>query len=168
MTPQEFIAEHPEHRDGVMKATYAYNLPGPLEERVLPVHCFDSDSRDSVCQLCGRARWDDLPPQCQNNPVLLVECRGDLVEQTIQGEEVKYAALLERGKKQIPALIAKHGMSARTLAMLHHTHGYCPEVVSSITEVPAGLMHEYHDLMELERTRSRASREVIVVTAKTL
>lgn len=56
-------------------------------------------------------------------------------------------------------------MSGKTLAVLHHTHGYDPEIVESIVTIPPQIMSEYHQAMEKERERSRKSlnREIVAI-----
>ena len=104
-------------------------------------------------------RWDDLPAQCQKRPEL-----PDIAD-TIQGEEERAFALLDKATSKVPKLVAKLGMSGETLAVLHHTHGFDPETVDGVVPVPPQVMADYHIAMEAERERSRAAivREVITV-----
>jgi alanyl-tRNA synthetase len=104
-------------------------------------------------------RWDDLPPQCQKRPEL-----PDIAD-TIQGEEEKAFALLDKATREVPKIVAKRGMSGETLAVLHHTHGYDPETVDGVVSVPPQIMADYYTAMETERDRSRAAivREVVTV-----
>lgn len=60
--------------------------------------------------------------------------------------------------REVPAIVTKRGMSVDTLAFLHHTHGYDPETVAGIVDVPAEIMTQYHELMDVERARSRAAQ----------
>lgn len=126
-------------------------------------HNFTNGSGESKCSWCGRTRqavqYDDLPPECAQRP----EMRH--VEDVIRDEEQMYWDLLERGKKVIPAIVAKRGMSGETLAFLHSTHGYTPDVVEEIVPVPKELMDAYHAEREADRAVSRAARVVTVVSA---
>jgi alanyl-tRNA synthetase len=76
---------------------------------------------------------------------------------TIRGEEKKAFALLEKAEKEVPRLVQRRGMSGSTLAILHHTHGYDPEIVAAIAFVPRKTMEDYHADMEKERERSRSA-----------
>ncbi len=164
-TVHEYFDKHPEARDDVWKATQAYHIPHFRMDG--GAHNFSGFHRDAECVWCGRSRelvrWDDLPPECQNRPAW-----ADVpIDDTILGEEQKFFALLTRAEKEVPKLIERHGMSGETLALLHHTHGYDPETVSGVVNVPAELLAEYNDRMERERAMSRAAqvKEIIRIAA---
>lgn len=156
-----YFGEHPDAKDEVMKAYFAYHTQHIRDNPV--AHNFAGPWRDCECQWCGRSRelvrWDDLPAQCQNRPEL-----PDIAA-TIQAEEEKAFALLDKATREVPKLVAKLGMSGETLAVLHHTHGYDPETVDGVVNVPPQIMADYHAAMEAERDRSRAAivREVVTV-----
>lgn len=157
MTPQQIVSDffenHPDQKDGVLRAFYAYQTHHPRHHE--GAHDFSGPWRDCTCRWCGRSReqvrWDDLPPECQHRPEL-----SD-IELTIQGEEKKAFALLEKAEKEVSRLVERMGMSGNTLAILHHTHGYDPETVASIVSVPRRIMEDYHADMEKERERSRSA-----------
>lgn len=156
----KYFREHPEMRDGVMKAYYAYNVS---HFRCNPkAHNFGSALRESACRWCGRTReqvrWDDLPPECARRPFV------PEIDDVIRGEEQKAFALLARAKKDVPKLVAKLGLSGETLARLHHTYGYDPETVAGIVDVPPKMLSDYHAEMETERARSRAAQMKEVIT----
>jgi hypothetical protein len=159
----EYFRENPEARDGAMKAYHAYNVP---HFRCDPkAHNFGSSLRESACRWCGRTReqvrWDELPPECaKRSPV-------PEIEDVILGEERKAFALLARAEKDVPKLVAKLGMNGETLAVLHHTHGYDPETVTSIVDVPPQMLADYHSAMEKERARSRAAQVKEAITVRT-
>jgi len=127
---------------------------------------FDGPYRDSVCKWCGRSRelvrHDDLPAGCLNRP----DHADDDIADVIQREELRFWALLDKANLYVPKLVEKMGMSGETLSILHHTHGYDPECVSAIVNVPKQLMEEYHAKMEDERDRSRAAIVRNVITVK--
>ena len=159
----EYFAAHPEARDEVMKAYHAYNVP---HFRLDPkAHNFPTALRESACQWCGRTReqvrWDELPPECAKRPPV------PEIEDVILGEERKTFALLARAEKEVPKLAAKLGMNGETLAVLHHTHGYDPETVASIVDVPPQMLADYHAAMETERARSRAAQVKQIITVRT-
>ena len=160
---REYFAAHPETRDGVMKAYHAYNVP---HFRLDPkAHNFPTLLRESACQWCGRTReqvrWDELPPECAKRPPV------PEIEDVILDEERKAFALLDRAEKEVPKLVAKLGMNGETLAVLHHTHGYDPETVASIVDVPPQMLADYHAAMETERARSRAAQVKEIITVRT-
>ena len=159
----KYFRENPEARDGVMKAYHAYNVPHFRLD--LKAHNFPTALRESACQWCGRTReqvrWDELPPECQKRPPV------PEIEDVILGEERKAFALLARAEKEVPKLVTKLGMNGETLAVLHHTHGYDPETVASIVDVPPQMLADYHAAMETERARSRAAQVKEVITVRT-
>ena len=150
---ESYFQANPSAKNEVEKAYFAYHTnhirdnPG--------AHNFSGPWRDCECQWCGRSReivrWDELPAQCQKRPEL------PDIEETIQNEEIKAFALVERARADVPKLVEKLGMSGETLAILHHTHGHDPETVDSVFPVPREIMEEYHSAMEKERERSRAA-----------
>lgn len=83
------------------------------------------------------------------------------------GEERKAFALLARAENDVPKLVAKLGMNGETLAVLHHTHGYDPETVASIVDVPPQMLADYHAAMATERARSRTAQVKEVITVRT-
>jgi len=162
-TLSEYFRDNTEARNGVMKAYHAYNVP---HFRSHPkAHNFGSAMRESACRWCGRTRdqvrWDELPPECAKRPVV------PEIKDVILGEERKVFALLARAEKDVPKLVAKLGMNGETLAVLHHTHGYDPETVASIVDVPPQMLADYHAAMETERARSRAAKVKEVITVRT-
>lgn len=158
----QYFREHPDARDGVMKAYYAYNVPHFRSDP--KSHNFGSSQRESACHWCGRTReqvrWDELPPECAKRPPV------PEIEDVILGEERKAFALLARAEKDVPKLLAKLGMlNGETMAILHHTYGYDPETVSGVVDVPPVMIMEYNEAMMREQARSRAAikREIVMV-----
>ena len=156
-----YFEEHPETKDGVTKAFHAYHVPHFRFHSA--AHNFLSSSRTCECFWCGRTRenvrWDDLPAECQKRP-----SSADIeIPDVLESEEKTAHALFEKAKTHVPKLVRKLGMSGATLAILHHTHGYDPETVAGVVDVPAEVMAGYHHEMETERCRSRKAivREVI-------
>jgi hypothetical protein len=153
--------KNPEDVNAVMKAYHAYHVDHFRSHR--KAHNFLSSSRISECEWCGRTRedvrWDTLPPECQMRPAYADIPIGDALTE----EEAKAHAVYDRAKGDVPRLVKKMGMSGNTLAKLHHTHGYDPETVSGIVDVPQDVMEEYHSSMEIERDTSRKAivREVV-------
>jgi hypothetical protein len=160
----EYFRENPAARDGVMKAFHAYHVPHFRCDS--QAHNFGSSLRGSSCLWCGRTReqvrWDELPPECAKRPPV------PEIKDVILGEERKVFALLYRAEKDVPQLVAKLGMNGATLAVLHHTHGYDPETVASIVDVPPPMLEDYHTAMEAERARSRSAQVKEVITARAI
>ena len=158
---KDYFSANPEKMAGVKKATYAYT---DKHHRLVPGgHYFTrADDRNEPCQWCGRARWqvrwDDLPAECSARP----ELRS--IKSVLIKEELLYERLLESAKTKVPSLIAKLGMSGATMAFLHHTHGFDPEIVASLTEVDRETMLDYEKHMDNERRRSRAGRKAATAT----
>lgn len=123
----KFFEEHPQAKDEVMKAYYAYHAPHFRLTR--DGHAFTSGDPESCCIWCGRSRelvrWDDLPASCQQRPPDVEK------DQVIKGEEEKYFKLLDRAKIEVPKLLAR-GVSLR---QLYETYGYDDETVRSCQEV---------------------------------
>lgn len=146
-----YFEEHPQARDGVMKAYYAYHAN---HFRLEPKgHNFTSGDRHSKCLWCGRSRemvrHDNLPPECLERPKVAN------IEDSILDEEVSALNLLSRAEKEVPNLLRKMGVSGKTLAVLHHTYGYPPETVADFTLVSDAMMEEYKFFMKAESERSR-------------
>ena len=69
---EKYFEEHPDAKDGVMKAWYAYHAPHFRVKMELPLHNFTNSQRESKCVWCGRSRemvrHDELDARCQNRP----------------------------------------------------------------------------------------------------
>src|SRR5436190_6944174 len=93
---REYFREHPEAKDGVMKAYYAYHV---AHFRCDPKgHNFTSGSHQSKCQWCQRSRemvrHDDLPAECQKRPA-----NADVpIADVVLNEEQKTFALLAKAE----------------------------------------------------------------------
>jgi alanyl-tRNA synthetase len=75
----------------------------------------------------------------------------------IMEEERKAFHLLQSAPLQVHRVISRVGVTGESLAILHHTHGYDPETVACIIDVPGDCITEYHAAMDAERERSRDS-----------
>lgn len=157
-----YFRDNSESKDDVMRAYYAYQA-GHFRES-MDGHNFTNRSKQSQCVWCGRSRelvrWDDLPPQCVSRPEMKE------VDEVVFSEEGKFFALLKKAERDVPGLVEKHGMSGQTLALLHGTHGYDPETVAGIVEVPCQVISEYERCREEESVRSRSGvvREMVMAT----
>lgn len=80
-------------------------------------------------------------------------------------EERKAFCLLQSAPLQVHRVTSKHGVTGESLAILHHTHGYDPETVACIIDIPEDCITQYHIAMDVERERSRDSlkREQVMV-----
>lgn len=163
-TPQTYFRDHPDARDGVLKAYYAYHAPHFRCEPTLPLHNFTNAARWSRCAWCGRSReevrHDDQPAHCTRRPDL------PTVTDVLRGEEVRALAMTERAARDVPAVLRKLGMTGEALAVLHHTYGHDPETVATIATVPQQLLADYHAAMDAERERSKAAHVRERVTAE--
>lgn len=161
----KYFEEHPDAKDGVMKAWYAYHAPHFRLMPELPLHNFTSGARESRCVWCGRSRelvrHDDSPAPCGQRPVM------PEIKDVLRDEEELAFALADRAKSDVPKILAKLGMSGETLAILHHTYGHDPETVATVVDVPPTMMAGYHAAMEAERLRSRAAHVKDVVSVNT-
>lgn len=147
----QYFNAHPEDKDAVTKAFHAYHV---THFRAHPqAHHFLDHKRTASCQWCGRTRelvrWDDEPATCSKRPEL-----PDIAD-ILTAEWMKAEEVYQRSKKQVPRIVEKMGMSGATLATLHHTHGFDPETVSSIVDVPQAVMEAYNAAMDQERDKSR-------------
>ena len=160
---QAYFDQNPEAKDSVMKAYYAFHVRHFRDDG--RSHNFPGTLRGSKCQWCGRSRedvrYDALPPECASRPAI------PDIEESIMSEEERAFDLLDRAATGVPKLVERHGMSGKTLAMLHHTHGFDPETVSGIVDVPPELLAEYHVEMDKERERSAAAHISEEIRAKT-
>jgi hypothetical protein len=225
----KYFDEHPESKDAVMKAAYAYHDDLWPDDHA-PRHRFGGPERTATCSQCGRSReqvrWDELQPECAlpeltkaeavkmhrytgampwahcihcgksreenadlesphpirgtwdvarllNNPHYGMKPCSDAkqlpeIKDVLKREEEKASALFKRAETDVPKLVAKMGMSGETLAVLHHTHGFSPEIVEGIIAVPPQVMVDYHAAMEKESSRSRAAQKKTVITAQGL
>lgn len=156
----EFIQEHPETKDEILKAYYAYHAG---HARLTPRgHNFSNGSRGSKCFWCGRSRemvrWDDITPYCLARPEL------DDIADVILKEEIRANELITQGERLIRKTLGKQGLSGKTLAILHHTHGYSPETVSAVVDIPVEVMQSYEAEMELERQKSVEAYKPTVIS----
>ena len=164
MTPrqiaEDYFAARPAARDEVTKAYHARIVVHRTDHP--GAHWFAGFSPGSVCRWCGRTRdlvrYDGLPAECASRPDDLPEVASVLMD-----EESRAFALYDRARAIVPAMIARHGMSGETLAMLHGTHGIDPETVDSICPVPAGMIAGYEAEREKDRARSRAAHKPEVI-----
>ena len=160
---RDYFVAHPEAKDGVMKAYFAYHAGHFRGEP--KGHNFTSGAPWSQCQWCKRSRemvrHDGLSGECQERPA----SADTLIADVILGEEQRAFALLAKAEQIVPKIVEKIGMSGETLAVLHHTHGYDPETVSNVVDVLPEMITKYHDVMMREQDRSRAAikREIITV-----
>lgn len=163
---RQYFEEHPEEKDGVLKAWYAFHAPHWRVMPDMPLHNFTSSQRWSKCINCGRSReevrYDELSPRCLQHvkPMDIAEVLAD--------EARSFLALLERAKTFVPKFIEKNKLNGETLAILHHTYGCDPETVASVCNVEIkSFMADYEQSMEEERARSRACQKKEIIVAKT-
>jgi|ERR1700761_480943 len=157
----DYFETHPDAQDSFRKATFAFHNTKEQEG----AHYFPSSQRWSKCIWCGRnreeVRWDDLPPECMSHQ------EPPDIEAVITAEEKSAFALIAKAETHVPQLVGRMGLSGKTLAILHHTHGYPLETVEAIISgITSELKAAYEQEMEAERFRSRASRTPQIITVK--
>ena len=162
----KYFEEHSEKKDEVLKACYAYDTD--LHFSNDPVcHNFPGVLRLSKCVWCGRSRelvrWDDLPYECLKRPNNIPE-----IKDVIKDEELKYFKLLNTAKTNIPKILKKLGgnIDGNILSILHNTHGYEPEVVATIVEVPSDMLNSYEVAKEIEKEKSKSAHKTEIISVK--
>jgi len=160
----KYFEEYPEKKDEVLKAYYAYHTPHFSLDTIS--HNFAGILKSSKCIWCGRSRelvrWDDLPYECLKRPVI-PEIRDIILD-----EELKYFKLLDKAETIIPKILKKLGgkIDGNILSILHHTHGYEPEVVAAIVKVPNDVLNSYEVAMEIEKQKSKSAHKKEIITVK--
>lgn len=159
-----YFDSHPDARDGVIKAYYAYHAG---HFRTNPyAHNFPNEARECKCAWCGRSRQevrqDDLPPYCMSRPEL-----PDVAE-TIHAEELKAFKLLENAEPIVQKTVTKEGLSGATLAYLKQTHGIDPDFACDILGVPfESHRQQYEQEQQKHSELARAAFKPEVVKVKT-
>jgi hypothetical protein len=153
-----YFEENPSAKYEVLKAAFAFHM----DRHESGAHAFSSSLRSSPCQWCGRSReevrYDDLPPECTEHQ------EPPDIKGIIEREERAFMKLLARSEAHIPKLVSKMGLSGKTLAYLHHTHGYdqvCFEHV--IEELTPELLDDYEKEMAAEAARSRGAQTKTII-----
>lgn len=173
---KSYFELNPDKFEEVKKATYAWHNPNLpfghafLNEKPDPhrlsrsPEIFNStECRDAKCSKCGRTReqvrYDDLPAKCSVEN----EEMGEKIKTILRKESEGFIKLLSRAEKEAPKYIQKLGLSGKTLAYLHTTHGFPPEscVESWIFKAYEA---EYEQEMEKERALSRSKQVKKVIT----
>lgn len=166
-TAQQYFADHPNEKEGVLKAWYAYHAPHFHVMPDVPLHNFTSSQRWSKCSWCGRTReevrHDEKTGRCLGRP-------NDIpsIKDVLRDEEEKFGGLMEKARTVVPGFLKRHELNGETLAILHHTHGYDPETVEAMGYIVTSQMRQdYEIFMEKERKRSQASHKKEIVMAVT-
>lgn len=105
---------------------YARSTPPTRDEPAIVVHCYEH-----------RKMWMMLIPL--SNP--------EYVASVIRGEEERFLKLLDTAPKQVEKWMRKNNLTKEELtgthlSVLHHTFGFCPEVIESVT---GDLTREQHE-----------------------
>lgn len=166
---RQFFSDHPEHMDGVKRATFAYHM----NHREPGVHYFAGTMRDAPCRWCGQTRegvrwdWYGKPPTCEARP----KWADESIESVIAREEKQFEKVLERAKKLATEIdVAK--LTGEELAVLHHTHGVDPSMLEvALMEAgkptPSQEAHDaYQSAMATERARSKAAQKKEVISVR--
>jgi len=163
-----FLKDHPQHWDGIERATYAYHLNH--RERS-DAHYFSGSRMESECRWCGRSRqavrWDQHHPRCSKRPAWA----NETIQSVIAREEVLYervwALALEIARQIDPSTL-----TGETLSILHHTHGIDPSMLEcALIENGRALPQHLHDaylgVYKLHRETGRHGQKREIIVAKT-
>jgi len=166
---RSFFSEHPEHMDGVKRATFAYHA-GHRDEGA---HYFAGLGPEAPCRWCGQTRegvrwdWYGKPPTCEARP----KWANESIESVIAREEKLFEKVLDRAKK-LAAEIDVSALTGDSLAVLHHTHGVDPTMLEAALilagkPTPTQAAHdEYQTVMLVERARSKASQKKQIISVR--
>lgn len=161
---KQWVAEHPECRDDMVRAYFAFLVPHFRDHP--NAHNFPGALRTSRCVWCGESReeirYGEGSGICLERP----QDANAEVSATIRLEEEKYFVTLKKAEYVVRNALSKQEMSGKLLAVLHHTYGFDPEVVGGIVDVPESMIREYNYEMDKERQRSRECRNVEVITVR--
>lgn len=144
---QDYFTENPEAWDGVKKAHFAYHAKSPSLE--FGAHDFESCMRSARCNACGRlregVRFDNNLPECSkwSGPPDITGI--------IRQEEEKYFLLVNNSKSIIDKFIKKHGLSGKTLCILHHTHGIDVEIFETHHEISKIIREDYYKEWDIHK-----------------
>lgn len=169
LTIQRFFQEHPEHWDGVKRASFAYHF----HHRRPNAHYFAGSWREASCRWCGRTRedvrWEDRDPECKNRPAWADQS----VESIIASEEILFEKVLDRAKK-IAAEIDTSTLDGEQLSYLHHTHGVDPSMLEVALmdlgkgSLPQRLHDEYQVAYQKHKETGKRGLVRPIVSAKIL
>lgn len=156
--------------DDMLKAHHAF---GKKEHTS---HCFAQEYDDTIdnrydkCACCGRSRdeirYEDKDPYCNPNVEVALGVQNtdwQSVANTIRGEEEKYFSLI-KNKDKILKLFKKLGSNGEALSILHHTHGFCPEICAEIINITPELYKDYEDWMVKESQLSKSKQIKTIIT----
>lgn len=166
---QKWFADHPEHKDGLERATYAYNM----NHRERGAHYFAGSWREAPCRWCGQTRegvrwdWYGKPPTCEARP----KWADESIESVIAREEMQFEKVLGRAKK-LAAEIDVAKLTGEELARMHHTYGVDPSMleVALMDEersLPQRLHDDYQRAYAEHRETGRRGLVRAVIVAKT-
>ena len=121
---EAYFLDHPECRDEVMHAFFAYHCTHFRDHP--KAHNFTNGYRVCACRWCGRTRedvrWQDASPHYSQRPPVLD------IQDTIMEEENRFQRLLKRANVEVPKLIER-GVSGKEL---HATYGFDDDTVASV------------------------------------
>jgi hypothetical protein len=165
-TIRQFLAEHPEHVDGVKRAALAYHS----NHREAGAHYFEGSRREACCRWCGQTRegvrwdWYGQPPTCSARP----KWADESIESVIAAEEKRFEQVREAAKK-IAGQLDVISLTGEDLARIHHTHGVDPSMLEvELILDGRSLPQQLHDDYQTAYARHRATgkrglvREIIV------
>lgn len=160
----QYFTEHPEAKDGVMRAWHAYHVYHPYQHP--EAHNFDGPYRDCKCSWCGRSRenvrHDDLPATCSRRPL------HKEIKDVIKLEEQKANIVLNNAEIYIPKILKTRELNGDTLFFFHGTHGWPIDVVELIIDIPLKARNEYEQLLQAEAQKdadlTKSRQKVITVS----
>jgi len=166
---RRFFSEHPEHMDGVKRATLAYHA----NHREAGAHYFAGSWREAPCRWCGQTRegvrwdWYGKPPTCEARP----KWADESIDSVIAREEKLFEKVLDRAKK-LASEIDVAALTGGELAILHHTHGVDPSMLEAALMLagkptPTQAAHDgYQTAMATERARSKAAQKKEIISVR--
>lgn len=153
-TVRSFFDKNPEHKDGVIRAYYAYHA----HLREDGGHNFLVSDRAGKCLWCGRSReqvrWGNDGPKCDSkHSYMKME-----IDEVISKEEALFEKVLERAKK-LAKTVDPETLTGIDLAKFHHTNGVDPSMLdAALSDEGRGMLsNQQHEDYLTEYEKHKAS-----------
>lgn len=132
------------------------------------VHRFGGCAPWSCCIYCSKSRESLGDTIIEAGGFGSLECpdwRAIDIKSVIRCEEEKAYSLMSKAEKKAPEYIRKMGMSGATLVFLHDTHGWDPEIIEGLLDIPKSAKEEYDQIRfkqsESNRHLTRSKAKII-------
>jgi hypothetical protein len=140
----DYISDNPNAKDEINKAGYAFHCDDWWN--INDAHRFTNGSRSSSCIWCKRTRdkvrYDSLPAHCLHRPSEIKP-----IASVIFDGEQRAHDLLNKSSQIIEKVIKKHGVSGKSLFILHGTYGIDAETTASVIDIPDNILNEFHQVL---------------------